>query len=115
MAKRSTTGKRRNRVPSKATDMEQFACHESMAASQVPALSTRVDLQVVSFRVRICDPDGVSAKAAIDGCVHRGLLCDDSAKQIREIRYKQVKVKNSSEEKTLLIFTPIEEDRNDKT
>ena len=109
MAKRPTTGKRRRGSASKATDLERFAGNESVAACKVPALGSRVDLRVVSFRVRLCDPDGVSAKAAIDGCVHRGLLRDDSTKFIREVRHEQVKVKNQEDEKTLLIFTPIEE------
>lgn len=109
MAKRPTTGKRRRGAPRKASNVERTTGDESVEASQVPSLDSRVDLRVVSFRVRICDPDGVSAKAAIDGCVHRGLLRDDSAKYIREVRHQQVKVKNQSEEKTLLIFTPIED------
>lgn len=109
MAKRSTTGKRRSRDAGKTTNVERLACNESVAASQVPALNTRVDLRIVSFRVRLADPDGISAKAAIDGCVHRGLLRDDSTKFIREVRQQQIKVKNQQDEKTLLIFTPIEE------
>jgi len=115
MAKRPTTGKRRSRISSKATDMERTAGDEPLEAGQGKAFGTPVNLLVISYRLRLADPDGVSAKAAIDGCVHRGILRDDNAKWIKEVRYQQVKVKNSSEEKTLLIFTPIEEDRNDKT
>ena len=109
MAKRLATGKRRRRVASEATNLECTAGDESLAASKVPTLDSRVDLHVISFRVRLADPDGISAKAAIDGCVHRGLLRDDSAKHIREIRHQQIKVKNQEDEKTLLIFPPIEQ------
>ena len=107
MAKRSTSGKRSRGDTNQAANMERTAWHESMAASQVPTLNSRVDCKVISLRVRLCDTDGVSAKAAIDGCVHRGLLGDDSTKYIRKIQYQQVKVKNQSEEKTLLIFVPV--------
>lgn len=109
MASRSTPRKRRRGDPRKATDVERSSGNESVAAGKVQALDTRVDLLVISFRVRLCDPDGVSAKAAIDGCVHRGLLRDDSTKHIREVRHQQIKVKNQTDEKTLLIFTPVKD------
>ena len=109
MVSRSPRRNSRRRGASEATDVERTAGDEQVAAGKVPSLDSRVDLLVVSFRVRLCDADGISAKAAIDGCVHRGLLRDDSTKHIREVRHQQVKVKNQSEEKTLLIFTPVEE------
>jgi hypothetical protein len=58
----------------------------------------------VSYRSRLADADGISAKAAIDGLVMCGILADDSTKEIREIRYQQVKVKNISDEKTEIIL-----------
>lgn len=109
MAKKSTTRKRRSGVSGKTANVERIARDESLEASKGEAFDTPVDLLVVSYRVRLADPDGLSGKAAIDGCVHRGILRDDNAKWIREVRYQQVKVKDQSEEKTLLIFTPIEE------
>ena len=109
MVKRSTSRKRRRGVPGEVTNVECTACHEQMEASKGEAFDSPVDLLVVSFRSRLADPDGISAKAAIDGCVHRGILRDDNARWVREVRYQQVKVKNQDEEKTLLIFTPIED------
>jgi hypothetical protein len=109
MAKKSTTRKRSSRVSGKTSNVERVACNESLEASKGKAFDTPVDLLVISYRVRLADPDGISGKAAIDGCVHRGILRDDNAKWIREVRYQQVKVKDQTEEKTLLIFTPIEE------
>jgi len=106
-----TARKRGRRDPSKATDLERSAGDEQVETGKGQAFDTPVDLLVVSYRCRLADPDGVSGKAAIDGCVHRGILRDDNAKWVREVRYQQVKVKNQSEEKTLLIFTPIEEEK----
>lgn len=77
-----------------------------MAKDEVAAFDSPVDLIVVSYRSRLADADGISAKAAIDGCVHRGILPDDGTKWIKEVRYRQIKVKNKKEEKTLLIFIP---------
>ncbi len=52
-----------------------------------------------SIRRRLADPDGISAKAVIDGLNAEGLFADDSTKFIEEIWHKQIK---SSEEKTVV-------------
>jgi len=77
-----------------------------MATDEIAAFDSPVDIIVLSYRTRLADADGVSAKAAIDGCVHRGILRDDDAKWVTEVRHRQIKVKNKEEEKTLLIFIP---------
>jgi hypothetical protein len=109
MAKRPTTGKRRRGSTGKAPNVERIVCDESLEASKGCAFDTPVDIYIIHYRTRLGDTRGVSEKAAIDGCVHRGILIDDSTKYIREIRDKQIKVKNQSEEKTLLIFTPVKD------
>ena len=62
------------------------------------------DVHIHSIRKRLADPDGVSAKAVIDGLVHAGILIDDSAKEIGKVSYTQEKGK---EEKTLITFTEV--------
>lgn len=52
-----------------------------------------VVITVTSYRNRLCDADGISAKAAIDGLVHSGLLPDDSPEYVREVRHRQEKTK----------------------
>jgi hypothetical protein len=88
----------------KVTHLEPLAGDEPMAAGKGAALVARIDITVVSYRSRLADADGISAKAAIDGLVMCGILADDSTKEIREIRYQQVKVKNASDEKTEIIL-----------
>lgn len=61
-----------------------------------------VCLLIHSFRYRLCDPDGLSAKAVIDGLVNVGVLTDDSAKQIKEISFKQTKIPKTQDEKTVI-------------
>lgn len=63
-----------------------------------------IGIRVISYRSRACDPDGVSAKAAIDGLVHCGLLRDDSSKEIASVTLEVRKVKNEEEERTLIIL-----------
>ena len=66
----------------------------------------RYDLHVHSIRKRLVDIDGISAKAAIDGIVKAGLLTDDSAKEIRSIKFTQEK---GDEEGTALMFTVVDD------
>ena len=63
---------------------------------------SRFSIHIHSIRKRLADPDGISAKAVIDGIVKAGLLKDDTAKEIKEIKYSQEK---GIEEKTLITLT----------
>ena len=80
---------------------------ESVGAGKGAAFNSRVDITIVSYRVRLADADGISGKAAIDGLVNFGILADDTTKEIREVRYRQVKVKNASEEKTEIVIEEV--------
>jgi hypothetical protein len=91
-----------NRSTANLTDLEQLAGHEPMGSRKSAAFDTRVRITVVSYRVTLADADGISAKAAIDGLVHAGILADDSTEEIEEVRYRQIKVDTSGEEKTII-------------
>jgi hypothetical protein len=91
----------------KASDVELPASRQSVAACKGAAFDSRVDIEIVSYRSRLADADGISAKAAIDGLVAAGILRDDSAKEVSEVRYRQVKVKNASDEKTEIVITEV--------
>lgn len=54
-------------------------------------MDTRCSIHVHSIRKRLADPDGVSAKACIDGLVLAGILADDSAKEVSKVTYSQEK------------------------
>ena len=95
----------RRRHPRKNADLERTARHEPVATRQGPAFRAPVSLRFDHFRCRLADPDGLSAKAAIDGLVHCGILRDDSAKEITEIRHFQHKVAKPSDEKTIITIT----------
>ena len=57
-----------------------------------------------SKRFRIADPDGISAKYAIDGLCHAGLLKDDREAYVKEVTYSQEKCKKGEEE-TIITLT----------
>ena len=70
----------------------------------MPRFNTPVCITVHSYRHRLADPDGISAKAAIDALVKAGILTDDSAKEIKEVRFRQTKIRLSEDEKTQIII-----------
>ena len=96
-----------NHKSGQVADRELSASRQSMAAGKGAAFDSPVNLEIVSYRSRLADADGISAKAAIDGLVMCGILSDDTTKEIREVRYRQVKVKNANEEKTEIVIERI--------
>lgn len=87
--------------------MEQNTGNEPVAKERFKGFNSqnRVRITVTSFRRRQHDTDGISAKAFIDGLVRRGILEDDSCKQIKEIVFKSIIIKNDEEEKTIIEIT----------
>jgi hypothetical protein len=92
-----------------ASNVEQAACTGRSRACGNPTFDTPVDLRIVSHRTRLADADGISAKAAIDGLVQAGIIADDSTKEVREVSYSQIKVKNKEDEKTVIQITRVSE------
>ena len=83
------------------SDLESVARNESLAANGVATFNSQVRLRIDTFRVRLADADGISAKAIIDGLVHCGILRDDSTKEIAEpVEIYQHKVKTTDQERT---------------
>jgi len=84
------------------TDLERTAGNESIRTSKGPAFDSPVSVRVHSYRCRLCDVDGVSGKALLDGLVHANVIADDSTKEVVEVLFKQTKVKNKSDEKVVV-------------
>ena len=87
--------------------MESDIVHELASSLQDEHFDVPVSVHICSYRSRQVDADAVSAKAIIDGLVNCGLLQDDSPKHIAAVTFSQVKVKNESEEKTVVTITEI--------
>jgi len=81
-------------------DMEPNTGDEPVAKKTAPRFTAQVDIFVDHYRTRFADPDGLSAKAVIDAIVRAGILSDDSAKEVREVRHRQFKVQSIGEERT---------------
>lgn len=92
----------------KAPAVESALSGQPLATNENPAFRSRVSVTIYSYRARTCDPDGVSGKAAIDALVHCGVLSDDTTKEVAEIRYPApIKVKNTEDEKTVIVIEEI--------
>ncbi len=89
-------------TPRQVTDLERTAGDESIQAGKGPAFDSPVSIRVHSYRCRLCDVDGISSKALIDGLVLTNIIADDSTKEVREVTYEQTKVKNKSDEKVVV-------------
>ena len=90
---------KRDYTPLSLADLESFVVHESLSEGEFEAMASRCSIHIHSKRKRLTDADGVSAKAAIDGLVHGGLLQDDSPQFVQEVSYSQAKAK---EEETII-------------
>lgn len=84
-----------------AADMERATGDGPLAAQAYPRFRSPVRIGVISYRQRLADADGISAKAAIDGLVEAGVLADDSPQHVSEVWYRQ---ERSEIEKTVLII-----------
>jgi len=97
----------RRRSASKGTHLESNLGHALSHTCKDEQFTSPVSVSVCSYRTRATDVDNVSAKAILDGLVNCGLLQDDSAKYVTEVRYSQIKVKNREEEKTVITITEV--------
>lgn len=88
-----------NKTTSSTSNMESNTGNALLGKKNVKGYASPISLHIHSVRKRLTDPDGVSAKAVIDGIVKAGLLPDDSARYIEEITFSQEK---GEPEKTII-------------
>jgi hypothetical protein len=98
-----------DRDPRQATNMERTACDEPLSKSGIAAFDSPVSIRIHSYRCRLCDVDGVSGKAVIDGLVLAKVIADDTTKEVSEVLYSQTKVKNKDEEKVVVTIERIQQ------
>lgn len=85
--------KKSNKASFPFTHVESDFRDEALQQKEAATFTTPVSISVYSKRKRLVDADGVSAKAAIDGIVHSGILPDDSPQYVKEVSYSQDKDK----------------------
>lgn len=83
--------------------MERVSAAKHQRSDESEAFSVPVDIFVHSVRKREADPDGICAKAVIDGIVKAGVLIDDKSQYVNQVSYSQEK---GDDEKTYIILEP---------
>ena len=94
-------GTTRDNNPPADANMEPYPSDAPDGTDQITAFSSPVRITFYHTRKRLADMDGLSGKAAIDGLVAIGILTDDTAQQVKEIRNYQTK--GNVEETRILI------------
>ena len=84
--------------------MESAYGNESLGKKEGKRLDKKSNIHIHSRRKRLADPDGISAKAVIDGLVKAGVLPDDSSKFVKEISFSQEK---ADEDETIVTITEV--------
>ena len=82
-----------HRVAVPTPDLEQNPGNAAFPADSAPQVDSPVRIRVISYRKLKHDPDGISAKAVIDGLVQAGILADDSTEQVKEVTFESRKSK----------------------
>lgn len=83
-------------------DLESDHRHESLGENAPEKNDPRVRIHVHSVRARLADADGISAKAAIDGLIHAGILADDSPACVESVTFSQ---EQGTPEQTVITIT----------
>ncbi len=94
-----------NRTTLPAANVESNTGDEPLGKKGFKGFNSRVDITVTSYRKRNHDPDGISAKAVLDGLVRRQILRDDSTKEVNSITFKS---EISKEEKTIITLVEVD-------
>ena len=92
----------KNRTSISSANVEQNTGDGSLPEDRFAEVASLVSIRVISYRKLNHDPDGISAKAVIDGLTHAGIFADDSAKQVKEVTFESRK---SKEERTIIEIT----------
>ena len=84
-----------NRTTDTTTNVEPDISDGRVAAKAAARYDSPVNISIHSYRYRLADPDGISSKAVIDSLVKGGVLANDTAKEVKEVRYSQTQVYRS--------------------
>ena len=97
-------------IKASGADPKQAVCDKPLGKNEgekrnTESVSGRSKVSITSFRRRLCDPDGLCGKYALDCCRYAGFLRDDTAAEI-SYSISQVKVKTKEEERTEITIRP---------
>ena len=99
-----------NHISRTVADRKQATSTKPLAKKKVKGFDGQVSIIIRSYRHRLADTWGCSEKYLIDALVDRGILRDDSTKEISEekSRHYQIKIPKSEKERTEIIIKSLE-------
>ncbi len=106
--------KKNNNIAVPSTNLEPDINHVKVAEKEINQMAKKVSINIMHHRHRLADPGGISYKATIDGIVDAGLLPDDSANEIEEIRERQKKISAGKPEITIITIADSEAQNGQK-
>lgn len=96
-----------NRCPLPGAEPQQTVRDEPLGPSaRAAGGGKRYAVRVVSYRVRLCDPDNLCAKSFVDCLRYAGIIPDDTA-AIMDYSVSQQKVAAKTEERTEIEVTEL--------
>jgi hypothetical protein len=85
--------------------LESYTRNAALPKDKFAEEASRVSVHVRSYRRLNTDSEGISAKAALDGIVERGILADDSSKQVKATTFENITGCSKEQEQTIIIIT----------
>ena len=104
---KNSHAKIRNNTPRKTPYLEPDFSNAVERSNEIKAFDSPVNVFIHSYRYRLCDPDGISCKWALDAIVKAGILVDDKSENVKEVRFRQTKIKKPEEERTVITIEEI--------
>lgn len=99
---RIANARNKNRAAIPVDNVEQAISDGTLGAQKIPRLDSPCHVHFHSLRHRLCDADGISGKAVLDGLVLSGIFPDDSPEYIKEVTYSQEKISRKENEETII-------------
>ncbi|GAG04490.1 unnamed protein product [marine sediment metagenome] len=97
--------KNNNKLALPVANLELIARRKSLEKNGYSQMDSQCNILVHSLRYKLCDSDGISAKAVIDALVLSGVLIDDSPKEVKKVTFSQEKISKDQEEQTIITIT----------
>lgn len=99
------SGKNNDRSSRSTAQSESNPVHAAEKPHAIKAIDERVVVTFIVHRHKLIDPDNNYSKHFTDGIVESGLLRNDTSSEIEEVRYRQVKIPEWEQERTVIELT----------
>jgi len=91
-------------TPVSSANVEPDTGDGYMAKKTVAGRDSPCAIHVTSYRKRMHDTDGISAKAVLDSLVRRGILEDDNASVVKEVTFTSKECESGCERTIIDIY-----------